>query len=443
MKKMEELTYHWGIIMEIYPSFAQRKTIIRNAGAYRYVYNKLVAINNEIYRLNKVKTYISEIEIRKSYLKETKKSAQSIKNASPFLYEKDIDSDVVANAILNYSNAWKNMKTIHSGIPTFHKKSNCYSYKTSNHYNKASNPNNLLFEGSIYFIDRNHIHLPKLGIVRFKCSKKLINKLFTDYPDTRIGSCKISHDETGRCYMSMSLGNDKSFYEVYPNTNKNVGCDLNLENFLYDSDGRVEPNPKYLIKSQNRLIKLQKSLSRKQEKARKENRDFRNSKNYQKTRMKLAKLHKHITNQRKAFHFKTSDKLVKTHDFLVFEDLKSKNLSQNHSLAKAINDAGWRSFLTKCEWTATKHGKKVLLVPAKNTTQTCNCCGYVLQGEEKLTLKERTWTCPNCHKEHIRDLNAAINILNRGLELLGKANRKSPRQDRKMFRSKELAMSAR
>ena len=107
---------------------------------------------------------------------------------------------------------------------------------------------------------------------------------------------------------------------------------------------------------------------------------------------------------------------VENQDLIAAEDLKVRNLVKNHKLARAISDAGWRMLLTKLQYKADLYDKTVVLVPPKNTTQKCSVCGYLMSGEAKLTLDVREWDCPSCHTHHLRDVNAAKNILIAGLQ---------------------------
>ena len=106
-----------------------------------------------------------------------------------------------------------------------------------------------------------------------------------------------------------------------------------------------------------------------------------------------------------------STTLIKNHDLVAAEELRSKNLQKNHALAMSIADVGWRAFLSMLEYKAEMHGKKFVAVNPRNTTQTCSHCGHVLTGDKKLTLDDREWTCPVCRIHHDRDHNAAKNIL--------------------------------
>ena len=199
-----------------------------------------------------------------------------------------------------------------------------------------------------------------------------------------------------------------------------VGIDLNTDNFLTTSEGNVVANPRFYRTIKGRLAKAQRKLSRRQVRAKKEGRSLRDSKNYQKQRMVVSKLMNRVRNQRNKFLDEMSITLIKNHDLVVAENLRSKNLLKNHALAMSISDVGWRIFLQKLEYKAELYGKTFVTINPKNTTQTCNKCGHVMgtKDTDKLTLKDRSWTCPVCNTYHIRDVNAAKNILDKGLEQL-------------------------
>ena len=332
---------------------------------------------------------------RLEFLESIHKTKSNMLIMIPFLSQKEIDSDMIDNAIQNYKMAWNQYKKIKgASVPTFHKKDNTYFYKTSNHYGKIRNDG--LRDGSIYFIDENHINLPKIGRIRFKGSKKLVDKVLNFPYGIRVGSTSIEMDNLGLCYISISLASDYPFYDEYDKTNSSIGIDLNLSNFLADSNDNIIDSPKFLKKSEAKLKKEQKKLSRKYEAAKKDKRKYYESKNYQDQRLKVAKIYKHVSNQRKDFYNVLANNLVKNHDYIFAEDLKIKNMIKNHKLAKAISDSGWRSFLTILEWTAIKRNKTFILVDPKNTTQMCSNCGVI--SDEKIILGIEEWTCPNCGK---------------------------------------------
>ena len=412
---MKDYNYHIGLKLRIYPSDKQKKIIKMNGGASRYIYNKLVADNNEIYELKKSSSFSIADRNRLEFLESIHKTKSNMLIMIPFLSQKEIDSDMICNAVQNYQNAWNQYKKVKgASVPTFHKKDNTYFYKTSNHYGKIRNDG--LKDGSIYFIDENHINLPKIGRIRFKGSKKLVDKVLNFPYGIRVGSTSIEMDNLGLCYISISLASDYPFYDEYDKTNASIGIDLNLSNFLADSDDNIIDSPKFLKKSEAKLKKEQKKLSRKYEAAKKDKRKYYECKNYQDQRLKVAKIYKHVSNQRKDFYNVLANNLVKNHDYIFAEDLKIKNMIKNHKLAKAISDSGWRSFLVILEWTTLKRNKTFILVDPKNTTQTCSTCGVI--SDEKIILGIEEWTCLNCGKHHIRDINAAINIKSKGLSLV-------------------------
>jgi len=415
MKKMKDLAYHYGLKMRIYPSSQQKEIIKINSDVSRAVYNKLVAIDKELYQLRQVKLPIREVIDRINEL-EKRKSAKNMANHYQYMQDKCVDSDTLANAIKNYKNAWNMFRKVHqTGVPKFRKKNNRENYQTSTHYSKTTNMD--MFSASIRFLDDNHIKLPKLGRIRVSGSHK---RILNSKHDVRIGTVTINKDACDRYFVSMQLASDTPFVNAKPKTGSQVGIDLNTENFLTVSNGDRVENPKYYQIMKNKLAKQQRKLSRRQRRAKAENRNLRNAKNYQKQRRLIAKMHDKIRNQRNNFLNLVSITLINSHDLVVAENLRSSNMLKNHALAMSISDVGWRSFLEKMEYKSVMYGRTFVTVDPKNTTQKCHDCGFVMGTEntEKLTLKDREWTCPNCGTFHIRDVNASLNILDKGLEKL-------------------------
>ena len=415
MKKMKDLAYHYGLKMRIYPSSQQKEIIKINSDVSRAVYNKMIAIDKELYLLRQVKLPIEEIIDRINEL-EKRKSAKNMANHYQYMQDKRVDSDTLANAIKNYKNAWNMFRKVHqTGVPKFRKKNECENYQTSTHYSKRNNMD--MFSASIRFLDDNHINMPKLGRIRVSGSHK---RILDSKHDVRIGTVTINKDACDRYFVSMQLASDTPFVKTKPKTGSQVGIDLNTENFLTVSNGDRVENPKYYRIMKNKLAKQQRKLSRRQRRAKAEKRNLRNAKNYQKQRHLVAKMHDKIRNQRNNFLNLVSITLINSHDLVVAENLRSSNMLKNHALAMSISDVGWRSFLEKMEYKAIMYGRKFVTVDPKNTTQKCHDCGFVMGTEntEKLTLKDREWICPNCGTFHIRDVNASLNILDKGLEKL-------------------------
>lgn len=419
---MADMPYHYGIKLRIYPSSQQKKMIKKNSDASRFVYNHLVGVNKEIFQLRK--TYLGENqdELKAKatkeyveYLKKSIKTGKAIKDCYFFLQSKYIDSFTIATAIKSYKASWNMFKKVHgsrAGTPKFHKKSSYERYQTSTSYaGKVEQPS--LLNGTVYFTDKHHIRLPKLGIVY--CSG-MTNKIWNKRELIRMGTISIKKDATDRYTVSLALGCETPFVARVSKTGKKLGIDLNTENFLTDTDGDKVDNPRYYRKSLKRLKKAQRKLSLRAERAKKEHRKLANSKNYQKQRVEVAKISQKVKAQREHFLHELSTAVIKNHDFVVAEELRSSNMLKNHALAMSISDVGWRTFLQQLTYKAEMYDKTFVTVNPKNTTQTCSACGYLMKGEEKLTLRDREWTCTQCGTFHIRDHNAAQNILAKGLE---------------------------
>lgn len=424
MKTMAELQYHYGLKMRIYPSTKQKEIIKLNGNVARQMYNIYVATNTELYYINQVKgVYIEQLAQRKEQLEKRLKTLAEIKNVHPNLYNSNIDSNTIANVRRNYQKAWNNFRKVkNAGIPKFHRKSFAYAYQAKCGYTAKHEMSP--YNGSIHFTDLNHLRMPKLGVVRVSGSQKRILNHKTDF---RIGTVTVRHSSTDKYYVSLSLASDTPFVEPKVKTGKSVGVDLNIENFLATSQFTMVENPRYYRKALVRLQHAQRKLSRRQRRAEAEHRPLSKSANYIKQRQVVAKIYEHVTNCRTNFIQNLTSQLLTENDIVVAERLLSSNMLKNHHLAQSISDVGWREFLTTMTNKAQLWDKTFIMVDPKNTTQTCSNCGSIMghNGHPKLTLNVRNWTCPDCGAKHIRDCNAAQNILAKGLNTIKKEKTKS------------------
>ena len=192
---------------------------------------------------------------------------------------------------------------------------------------------------------------------------------------------------------------------MHPNNGKTIGIDVGIKDFYTDSNGTAVSNPKYLEKTAKKLIREQRRLSRKQT----------GSKNRNKQRVRVAKVHEKVTNQRNDFLQKTSTMLVRENQTICIEDLNVKGMIRNHKIARSIASVSWSKFFEMLQYKATWYGNEVIKVPTMYpSSQTCSECGY--QNPLVRNLYVRNWVCPVCHAKHDRDYNASINILRRGLQ---------------------------
>ena len=409
-KKMANFNYHYGLKMRLFPSAEQKRVIDNNINASRFAYNEMVAIDKELYMLQKVQTPIAIVEERMDYLKRRKNNTQMLFAIHPWLSGTGVGTDVIDQARRAYQCAWRLFRQVHrSGVPVFHRKRADGSYQLPTRYTKVDVG---IMSGSNRFLDTKHVKISGLGKMRVSGSQK---RLFSHADDIRIGTITVRRDTTGRYYLSMQLGSDTAFAETSRNKQPAVGIDLNTDNFLTDSDGNVVTNPRYYRTIKSRLAKQQRKLSRRALRAKKEHRSLRDSKNYQQQRQVVAELQCKVADRRKNFLHNVSTTLIKNHDLVVAEELRSKNMLRNHALAMSIADVGWRMFLSMLQYKAAMYGRTFVTVDPRNTTQTCSECGYVMTGDQKLTLADRKWTCPQCGAHHIRDHNAAKNILAKGI----------------------------
>lgn len=351
----------------IYPNRTQEQLIQKTFGCCRFVYNHFLNMKIETYKSEKKNLSYNNLSERLTKLKKDTE------------WLREIDSISLQQSLRDLDKAYENFFKFHSGYPKFKSKKNRHkSYRT----------NNIQFCGK-------HIKLPKLGFVKIR-DKQI--------PQGRILNATISQVPSGKYYVSLCCTDVE--IKKYSPTHKKVGIDLGIKDFAITSDGVKYENPKHLTKSLNKLAKLQRELSRK----------TRNSSNWNKARIKVARLHEHISNQRNDYLNKLSTELVSKYDTICIEDLSVKDMMKNHKLARSIADVSWYEFTRKLTYKADWYGKSLVKINQfYPSSQTCHCCGYRTAKTKDLSV--RRWMCPYCRSVLDRDVNAAINILNEGLKI--------------------------
>lgn len=354
----------------LYPTAPQADKINQNIGCARFVYNQLLDDRIKVFKETKQKS---------------KKTYCDLKKEHAFL--KDADSRALLHARENLDAAYdKFLKEPNAGFPKFKSKHKCrWSYTTDNN------------NGTIRF-DCNRLRLPKVGYV------KIIEH---QQHEGRILTATISKERSGEYYASVLCEIEPP--KTLPITDKVVGVDLGLHDIIVCSDGTRIEAPKHFRKSETKLAKRQRVFSRTQ----------KGSNGHEKARLKVARCHQKIKNQRNDFLQKLSTKLIRENQVICLEDLSVKSMERNKKLAKSVTDASFSKFVSMLEYKAEWYGRKVIKIDRfYPSTQLCNGCEYKNVSTKDLTgLKVREWVCPNCGEVHDRDLNAARNIIKEGLRV--------------------------
>ena len=289
-----------------------------------------------------------------------------------------MDSLALANAQINLEKAYKNFFRDKSvGFPKFKsKKNNHRSYTTNNQ------------KGTVN-IENGYIKLPKLkSVVRIKQHRQF---------EGLIKSCTISQTPSGKYFVSLLV---ECEIKQLAQSKTKIGIDVGIKTFAVISNGKEIANPKHLRRSEKRLAKLQKDLVRK----------VKGSNNRAKARLKVARLHEKISNQRLDFLHKVSSEIISDNQVIVLEDLKVKNMVQNHKLAKAISEVSWGMFRTMIEYKADWYGREIIIAPSNYaSSQLCSDCGN--KSSQTKDLSCRTYICSECGLEIDRDYNASLNLL--------------------------------
>ncbi len=359
-----------GVKFRAYPTKEQKELINQTFGCCRLIYNKGLAMRNEGFINGKKVNYV-----------QTSAMLTELKRNDDYSFLKEVDSIALQQSLRDLDRGFVNMFQKKTKHPVFKSKHNNHqSYRTIN-------------QGNNIRIIGKRIKLPKIGCVKIRQSMEI----------GHINSVTVERTATGKYFVTLNVDYEP---ETRINDGGVIGIDVGISEFYTDSNGVAVANPRYLEKSQRKLIKEQRRLSRKQN----------DSKNKNRQRIKVALIHEKIKNQRNDFLQKQSTKLVRENQTICIEDLNVKEMLRNNRLAKSITSASWSDFFRMLEYKAEWYGNDIIKVPTTYpSSQTCSCCGYRNQKIKNLSI--RKWECPKCHTIHDRDTNASINILNKGLSL--------------------------
>ena len=374
-----------AIKIRLYPNKTQEQTLNKVLGCYRFVYNQMLALKQNAY--NRDKSNLGLCELSKFF-------HGTLLKKSEYSWLKEQNTKVMKQAIRQMLTAYDGFFKLGKGFPKF---------KSKHDNNSALFPCEAISKSNSF--ETKHISLTKsLKHIKFHCSNLYFERL-QKYKDN-IKSATLSKTKSGKFYLSVLISMNEEEFKQFRHTNNKVGIDLGVKDFIITSDGEVFENKHFFKKSENRIKKLQRRLSKK----------AKGSNNRNKIRIKIAKEFEHLTNQRMDYIHNAVNSLLKTYDYIFMENLNVQGMLKNHKLAKAIQELGFYTFKNTLKNKAMMNDKFVIEVDRWfASSKTCHKCGYVYKN---LTLGEREWTCPICGEHHDRDLNAAMNILLEGQRML-------------------------
>jgi putative transposase len=368
---------------KIKPTFKQRASLNQMFGCARFIYNwgldrKIKAYQNEKKNL----TYI-----------QLAKELTTLKKTEEHGFLNSCANECLQQSLRNLDNAFTSFFKARKGFPKFKAK------KRSKDVCK--------FINSVHF-DFNEwkVKIPRVGWV------KLCRNRTFDTANVKIGTLTVSRDKCGDLWVTiMTETNETCPPRTKVDVSSAVGVDLGIKDYAILSDGTRYGNPKFLEKGQERLQSLNKRFSK----------STRGSRRRERLKLKIARLHRRISNRRANFLHQLSSSLVKRFDTVCMENLNVDGMLKNHKLSNSVQSAAWGEFARqvayKCQW----HGKNLVFIGRfEPSSKTCHNCGYV---KSDLKLSDREWRCPSCGSILDRDLNAAKNILTFGLHpqaLVGK-----------------------
>ncbi|NEP86370.1 MAG: IS200/IS605 family element transposase accessory protein TnpB [Okeania sp. SIO2C2] len=352
-----------------YPTPEQESLLRRTLGCVRLVYNKALAQRTQAWY---------EKQERVGY-KQTSAMLTNWKKQEDLDFLTEVSSVPLQQGLRHLQSAFSNFFSGRAKYPNFKKKRNGGSAEFTKSAFKWK-------DGQVYLA---------------KCVEPLPIRWSRQLPQNFVPTTiTVKLDPSGRWSISLRVSDTRNL-KIKP-VLKQIGIDLGITSLLTTSDGEKIANPKNLQKLHKKLRLAQKSLSRK----------TKGSNNYQKARLKVARIHAKIKDSRLDYTHKLTTQLIKENQRIVVEDLAVKNMVKNHKLARAISDANWGELVRQLEYKAEWYGRELIKIDRYfPSSKRCSNCGHIV---EKLPLSIREWDCPECAAHHDRDINASVNILRMG-----------------------------
>ncbi len=374
-----------AIKVRLYPNKTQEQTLNKALGCYRFVYNHMLARKQNAYKTDK--TNLSVTELSKWFHGTLLKDEQ-------YAWLKEQNTKVMNQAIRQMDGAYQKFFKQHNGFPKFKSKKDKQSALFP--YEAISKRNT--------FETKNISLTTSLKNIKFRCSDLYLKRLQKYNKDIR--SATLSKTKSGIFFLSILVEMDDTELKKFGHTNKQVGIDLGVKDFVITSDGDVFENKHLFKKKEKQVRRLQRQLSRKQ----------KGSNNRDKQRIRLAKVFESLTSQKIAYIHSVVNELLTYYDTVFMESLNVQGMLKNRHLAKAIQEVGFYKFKEILVSKSLVNDKRAVFIERfYPSSKTCSQCGY---KKRDLKLSDRFWTCPVCGENHDRDINAATNILLEGQRML-------------------------
>ena len=367
-----------AIKIRIYPTDNQEVYINKLLGTCRYIYNNLLAFKKQEYEEKQNNISFGQLG----------KKLTELKTQNEWI--KESHSKVLQQSLIDLDKAYKNFFKEKKGFPKFKSK-------------KDAKQSCRFPIDAISGINGNRINIINpLKDIHYKCSRK-DEKYLNKYKDN-IKSATLTKTKSGKYYLSILI--DCNITKQLPYSDKEIGIDLGIKDFIVTSKGDKFENLKLTRKNEKTLVKLNRQLSKKK----------KGSNNRNKARIKLAKVYQKINNQKQYYLHEVSNILINENKVICMENLNVKGMIKNHKLAESISQMNFGEFRRMLEYKANWYDRNIVFVDRfYPSSKTCNHCGYI---NKNLKLSDRQWVCPDCGKVIDRDYNAACNIRDEGIRIL-------------------------